>query len=41
VDLEVAPGNVRAERVYRRHGFVVTGESTTVGCGLAMRHSFS
>jgi len=41
VDLEVAPGNVRAERVYLRHGFVITGESTTVTCGVTMRRSFS
>ena len=40
VDLEVAPGNVRAERVYRRHGFGTTGESTTVAGGLAMRRVF-
>lgn len=40
VDLEVAPGNVRAERVYRRHGFGTTGEATTVAGGLAMRRVF-
>ena len=40
VDLEVAPGNVRAERAYRRHGFATTGESTTVAGGLAMRRVF-
>jgi len=40
VELEVAPGNVRAERAYRRHGFATTGESTTVAGGLAMRRVF-
>jgi RimJ/RimL family protein N-acetyltransferase len=37
VSLEVAPGNQRAERVYARHGFVLTGAAATVACGHAMR----
>jgi ribosomal protein S18 acetylase RimI-like enzyme len=37
VGLEVAPGNTRAERVYARHGFVVTDEKSIVECGLVMR----
>jgi GNAT superfamily N-acetyltransferase len=41
VDLEVAPGNDRAERLYARHGFVPSGEPTVIDCGLAMRLTFS
>jgi ribosomal protein S18 acetylase RimI-like enzyme len=40
IDLEVAPGNDPAVRLYARNGFLPTGESTHIAAGLAMRHSY-
>ena len=40
VDLEVAPGNTRAERLYARHGFVASGEPTAIQDGVAMYRTF-
>jgi RimJ/RimL family protein N-acetyltransferase len=37
VRLEVAPGNVRAEKVYTRHGFAPTDEAPDIAGGLIMR----
>jgi GNAT superfamily N-acetyltransferase len=37
VRLEVAPGNVRAEKVYARHGFAVTDEPPEIAGGTVMR----
>ena len=39
VRLEVAPGNVRAEKVYARHGFVVTDETPEITGGTIMRRA--
>jgi GNAT superfamily N-acetyltransferase len=40
VDLDVAPGNQRAERLYARHGFLPAGESPHLPHGLTMRLTF-
>jgi ribosomal protein S18 acetylase RimI-like enzyme len=37
VNLEVAPGNARAERVYARHGFVGTAQPAMIEHGLVLR----
>lgn len=39
VELEVAPGNERAERVYARHGFQVTDQPSHLPGGLVMRRA--
>jgi RimJ/RimL family protein N-acetyltransferase len=39
VRLEVAPGNVRAEKVYSRHGFAPTDEAPEIAGGLIMRRT--
>ena len=39
VRLEVAPGNVRAEKVYARHGFAVTDETPEITGGTIMRRA--
>jgi GNAT superfamily N-acetyltransferase len=40
IDLEVAPGNDPAQRLYTRNGFVPTGESTHLTAGIAMRRAY-
>jgi GNAT superfamily N-acetyltransferase len=40
IDLEVAPGNEPAVRLYARNGFLLIGESTHITAGLAMRHAY-
>jgi hypothetical protein len=37
VTLEVAPGNVRAEKVYARHGFAATDDMPQIAGGTVMR----
>jgi GNAT superfamily N-acetyltransferase len=37
VRLEVAPGNVRAEKIYARHAFAPTDETPEIAGGLIMR----
>jgi GNAT superfamily N-acetyltransferase len=39
VRLEVAPGNVRAEKVYLRHGFEATDETPEITGGTVMRRA--
>jgi RimJ/RimL family protein N-acetyltransferase len=39
VRLELAPGNVRAQRAYARHGFVPTDEAPEIDGGLIMRRT--
>jgi RimJ/RimL family protein N-acetyltransferase len=39
VRLEVAPGNVRAERVYARHGFTPTDDPPEIAGGTVMRRT--
>jgi GNAT superfamily N-acetyltransferase len=39
VRLEVAPGNVRAEKVYARHGFAPTDETPEITGGTIMRRT--
>ena len=39
VRLEVAPGNVRAEKVYARHGFAATDETPEIAGGTVMRRA--
>jgi RimJ/RimL family protein N-acetyltransferase len=39
VRLEVAPGNVRAEKAYGRHGFALTDEAPEIDGGIIMRRA--